>query len=469
MKFRRSKIVCTLGPSSSSKRVILRLIKEGLDVARVNFSHGNLESHRKIIELVREGSKKYNRPVSIIQDLQGIKIRTGAFRGGWTELKKGRRVTIHAGARLGDKNNIYVSYRYLVRDAKPGDRILLDDGLIQLKVISKSRNSLEARIIEGGVISDKKGVNLPGMEISQRSFTEKDRKDLEFGLEMDVDYIAASFVRKASDIRSIKEWMKGKGRTVPVIAKIEKPEALSNIYQILDEADGIMVARGDLGVEVLPEKVPLIQKDLIEKANSRGKIVITATQMLESMREHLRPTRAEATDVANAVIDGTDALMLSGETSAGKYPRAAFRMMDRIIRHTEQTQVISIMYTRGNSYAEAVADAACRAAEDIGAKVLVAFTQSGFTALLVSKFRPVIPVIAFTPDLSVLRRLPLYWGIIAKYMKPLTDTERMLREVEKFLIKDKIVKAGDRIVIIASSPLSIKGKTNFMKLHQIGE
>jgi pyruvate kinase len=254
-----------------------------------------------------------------------------------------------------------------------------------------------------------------------------------------------------------------------LIAKIEKHEALLNIDAIIDESDGIMIARGDLGVEVSPEEVPLIQKDLIERVNCKGKIVITATQMLESMKEHMRPTRAEATDVANAVIDGTDALMLSGETASGEYPLAAFQMMNRIISYTEKTRKALSSYLRGDSYSDALADAACRAAEDISARVLVAHTQSGFTARLLSKFRPKIPIIAFTPDYAVMRRLSFYWGVIPKYIRPLENIDQMLKEIEKILTAEKIVKKNDRIIIIAGSPLPTKGKTNFMKLHQIGE
>ncbi len=464
----RAKIVCTIGPASGSRSVLFNLIKSGMDVARLNFSHGSHESHREVIKIIREGSRKFKRSVAILQDLQGIKIRVGLFKNNEVELRKGSSVNIHPGEGTGDEGNIFVSYPALLKDANKGDRILLDDGLMQLRVIEKSKKALIARVIEGGVLKNRKGVNLPGMKISQKSFTEKDRRDLEFGLKMAVDYIAISFVRSAHDITAIKGWMQQRGGNISLIAKIEKPEALLNIDDILEVSDGIMIARGDLGVEVAPEEVPLIQKALIKKANNRGKLVITATQMLESMKENPRPTRAEATDVANAVIDGTDALMLSAETASGKYPIESFMMMDRIIRHTEQTQKISSVYIRGNSYAEALADAACSASDDIGAKVLVAFTRSGFTALLVSKFRPKIPIIAFTPDHSVISRLPLYWGVIPKYMKPLADTDQMLREVEKALLKEKIVKTGDSIVVIASSPLSTKAKTNFMKLHQIG-
>lgn len=406
----RAKIVCTIGPASSSRAVLFRLIKSGMDVARLNFSHGSHSSHREAIRLIREGSKKFNKPVSILQDLQGIKIRVGLFKNGEVELRKGSSLSIHPGEGTGDSSNIFVSYPALLKDAKKGDRILLDDGLMELRVTGKSKGALIARVIEGGVLKDKKGVNLPGMKISQGSFTDKDLRDLEFGLKMAVDYVAISFVRTARDVTAIKDMARKRGMDIPVIAKIEKHEALLNIDGILEASDGIMIARGDLGVEVAPEEVPLIQKALIRKANNKGKIVITATQMLESMKENLRPTRAEATDVANAVLDGTDALMLSAETASGEYPLEAFLMMERIIRHTEETEKIASDYIRGNSYAEALADAACRASDDIGAKVLIAFTRSGFTALLVSKFRPKVPIIAFTPDPAVMARLPLYWG-----------------------------------------------------------
>jgi pyruvate kinase len=469
MNYRHTKIVCTLGPASATKKVVFRMIRDGLDVARLNFSHGSHESHRRLIELVREGARRYGRQVAILQDLQGIKIRCGRFRDGRAELKRGRKIALIPGDGIGDGNTIYVSYKYLARDAKPGDRILLDDGLIQLRVVKKTADRLIARVLEGGIITDKKGVNLPGMNISQRAFTAKDRKDLAFGLRMQVDYVAISFVRSASDIKQVKTWIKRKATTVPVIAKIEKPEALQNVQKIIDISDGIMVARGDLGVEVSPEKVPLIQKDLINWANRKGKLVITATQMLESMTEHLRPTRAETTDVANAVLDGTDALMLSAETSVGKYPVASLKMMDRIIRHTEKVQQVKSVYDRGNSYASALADSACRAAEDIHAKVLVSFTRSGFTARLISKFRPTVPIIAFTPSPEVLSRLPLYWGVIPKPMRRVSHTDQLLKAVEKALLKEKIVRSGDSIVIITSSPLSTRGRTNFMKLHEIGE
>ncbi len=469
MDKRKAKIVCTIGPASAKREVISSLIKKGMDVARLNFSHGDHDTHKKAIEFIRDISRRYRRPVAILQDLQGVKIRVGLIEDGAVELKKGRTLLLIPGEGIGNQKQIFISYPALLKDAKRGDKILLDDGFIQLSVLGKAKNALRTKVIEGGLLRDKKGVNLPGVKISVTSFTGKDQKDLLFGIDMNVDYVAISFVRDVSDIRKVKEWLKHRKQQIPLIAKIEKPEALHNIEEILSEADGIMVARGDLGVEIPPEEVPLIQKELIDEANKRGKIVITATQMLESMTEHLRPTRAETTDVANAVIDGTDALMLSAETATGKYPVEAVRMMDRIIRHTERMKETESSYIRGDIFAEATADAACRAAEDINAKALVAFTQSGFTARLLSKFRPKVPIIALTPDERIKNRVCLYWGVTPKIMKLPKTTDEMIENVEESLLKERIVKKGDRIVITSSSPLSTKGKTNFMKLHRIGE
>ncbi|OGW38002.1 MAG: pyruvate kinase [Nitrospirae bacterium RBG_13_39_12] len=464
-----AKIVCTIGPSSAKKKVISSLIRNGMDVARLNFSHGDYDTHKKSIDIIRDISDRVNKPVAILQDLQGIKIRVGLMDGGAVELKKGKTIHIIPGEGIGNQKRIFISYPSLLRDAKKGDRILLDDGLIQLSVFGRTKNALKTKVLEGGILRDRKGVNLPGIKLSATSFTEKDKKDLLFGMKMDIDYVAISFVRDAGDIRKVKRWLKNMKRQVPIIAKIEKPEALCNIDEILSEADGIMVARGDLGVEIPSEEVPLIQKGLIDKANKKGKIVITATQMLESMTEHLRPTRAETTDVANAVIDGTDALMLSAETATGNYPVDTLKMMDRIIRYTESIKSAESSYLRGNTFADAVADAACRAAEDINTKVLVAFTHSGFTARLVSKFRPRVPFIAYTPDEKTRKKMCLYWGVTPKNMRPLTTTDEMIGEVERSLVEEHIVRKGDRIVVISSSPLSTLGKTNFMKLHRIGE
>ncbi|NWF98150.1 MAG: pyruvate kinase [Nitrospirae bacterium] len=466
---RKAKIVCTIGPASSSREILDSLVKNGMNIARLNFSHGDYEAHKKRFQLIKEISTQQKIPVAMLQDLQGVKIRVGTMEGGAVELKKGKTILLSPGEGIGNQNEIFISYPFLSREVKTGDKILLDDGLIQLIVIDKIKNSLKAKIIEAGILKDRKGVNLPGIKLSVSSFTEKDEQDLIFGIKMGIDYVAISFVREAGDIIKVKEWLKKRRKYLPIIAKIEKPEALSNINEILSEVEGIMIARGDLGVEIPPEEVPLIQKSLILKANQKGKIVITATQMLESMTEHLRPTRAETTDVANAVLDGTDALMLSAETASGKYPVETLKMMDRIIRHTEHLKSVDSAYRRGNIFAEAAADAACRAAEDIHAKVLVAFTQSGFTAMLLSKLRPKVPVIAMTPNEEIMRRVNLYWGIKPMIMKLPSTTDEMITGIERVLLTEKIVKKGDNIVITSSSPLSTQSKTNFMKLHKIGE
>ena len=468
-KKRRAKIICTIGPSSADREVISSLIKNGMDVARLNFSHGDHHTHKKNMDHIREISRRYDKPVAILGDLQGVKIRVGRIENGAVELKNGGTLLLSPGEGIGNQKQIFISHPDLLRDAKKGNRILLDDGLIQLVVLGKTKNALRTKVIEGGILRDRKGVNFPGLKLSIQSFTEKDHGDLFFGISLGIDYVAISFVRDAHDVRKVKDWLKKKKQQIPIIAKIEKPEALCNIEEILSEADGIMIARGDLGVEIPPEEVPLIQKGLIESANRNGKFVITATQMLESMTEHLRPTRAETTDVANAVLDGTDVLMLSAETASGKYPVDAVRMMDKIIRYTEYMKAGESSYARGHTFAEAAADAACRAAEDIHAKVLVAFTQSGFTARLLSKFRPGVPIIAFTPDEKIRNRVCLYWGVTPKIMKLPSTTDEMVSEVERLLVQERIVKKGDGIVITSSSPLSTQGKTNFMKLHRIGE
>lgn len=471
MNTRKTRIVCTIGPASSSREAIRSLIRKGMDVARLNFSHGDHVTYKKIAKLIRDESGNLKKAVAILQDLQGIKIRVGFVSNGSVELKKGAEIFLHSGKEASNDKRIFISYPALRKDIKTGDRILFDDGLIQANVTGKTRDGLRAKIIEGGILRDKKGVNLPHVKTTLPSFTDKDKYDLGFGLTIGVDYAALSFVRTASDVRVVKEWLKKRHASLPLIAKIEKPEALDDIDGILDEADGIMIARGDLGVEISPEEVPIIQKMLISKANEKGKLVITATQMLESMTEHSRPTRAEATDVANAVIDGSDALMLSAETATGKYPVIAVKMMDRIIRYTESQSLARHDYSGFamlfSDFSGAVAEAACTAAEDIKAKAIVAFTQSGFTARLVSKFRPEVAIIGVTPYDNVKRRMSLYRGVTPMLISHVSNTDNMIQKVEKLLIASKTAKRGDNIVITAGSPLMKRGTTNLMKLHKI--
>lgn len=467
---RKVKIICTIGPASSSREVIYQMIKAGMNVARLNFSHGTYGEHGKAVEYIREGSQKYNSPVAILQDLKGLKIRVGSIKDGSVMLKKNSILTLTTKDIEGTSKQVSVSHPYLIKDVRAGDKILLDDGLLQLKVTRREKDKLITKVIEGGVLREKKGVNLPGIKVSAAVFTEKDQRDLEFGLKLGVDYVAMSFVRSKDDILKVKSWLKRHNANLPVIAKIEKPQALENIDAIIEASDGLMIARGDLGVEVSPEKVPLIQKNLIEKCNMAMKPVITATQMLESMTEHMRPTRAEAADVANAVLDGTDTLMLSAETSIGKYPIESLKMMDRIIRFTEtgKPKISHYHDAVSKTFAQAIAEAACMSAMDIKARVIVAFSRSGFTALLVSKFRPQVPIIGFTVKENIRRRMNLYWGITPQIMKFPRGTDEMITETEKALLKKGIVKKGDSIVIIATSPFALGGKTNIMKLHKVG-
>ena len=472
---KKAKIICTIGPATSSNKTIASLIKAGMDVARLNFSHGTHDEHGQYIRSIRKVSRELNRPVMILQDLQGVKIRIGNVAGDSIRLKKGQTIFLKPGSGVSTEDTLFISYPAILDDLKKGQKVLLDDGLIQLRVKGKNADSVIAAVKEGGMLTANKGVNLPDTTISLTPFTDKDRGDLAFGIKNGVDAVALSFVLAPGDVRTVREWLNNNNSNIPVIAKIEKPEALLHIDAIIEASDGIMVARGDLGVEVPQDEIPVIQKDLIRKANELRKPVITATQMLESMREHIRPTRAEITDVANAVIDGTDALMLSAETSTGKYPVHATRMMKKIIGTTEKkiaSRIVSpdlFNRTSEERLSHAVADAAVSAASDVGAKCITAFTRSGFTALLVSKFRPCAPIIAFTPDKAVMRKMSLYWGVRPHFMKLFKNTDEMVYEVETALIDLKLAKAGDLIVITASSPIKTYGKTNFLKIHRIGD
>jgi pyruvate kinase len=449
------------------------MIRAGMDVARLNFSHGTHQTHAKVFQRLRSLSKTLDTPMAIIQDLQGIKIRITDVETPF-KLSKGKEVFIRPGREMTSPENIFIDYPALLKDVKKGHRILIDDGLITLLVKKRVRGGLIAVVKEGGTISSRKGVNLPDSSISLSPFTDKDKNDLSFGLQLGVDYVAISFVTSYREVKALKSWMEERGHDVPVIAKIERPEAVADIDRIVDVADGIMVARGDLGVEMPPEEVPLIQKELIRKANEEGKIVITATQMLESMRHHTRPTRAEATDVANAVIDGSDALMLSAETSTGQHPVKAIRMMKRIIRTTEEDIILkkniadrSFQIHKENKVSFAVADAAVRAAEDVKARYIVALTKSGYTARLASKLRPKVPIIAFSPDEPVVRRMSLYWGVIPFMMERLQTAAEMLQRAVEILIEKRLLKRGDTVVIIGGDPPG-QGMTNMLKILTIG-
>lgn len=469
---RKAKIVCTIGPSSEKREIIREMISAGMDVARLNFSYGSFAYFEKVVKIIREESENLKKSVAILQDLQGIKIRISDVEGGTVKLKEGETVKIYPGNNPSDGKKIFIYYPLLIEDVQAGEYILIDDGTLKIKVIEKHSDKLIGKIVEGGILRSRKGVNLPFTTTSISSFTEKDRSDLLFGIKLNVDYIAVSFVRNADDITSIKKWAEdNKIILPPLIAKIEKREALKNIQEIIDAVDGIMVARGDLGVELPPEEVPVYQKMLVEIANQRKKLVITATQMLESMREHSRPTRAEASDVANAVLDGTDALMLSAETATGKFPVESVKTMDLIISFTEKnlSERIVSFFKVGKYFSEAIASGAVRVAQDIEAKVIVVFTHSGFTPLLVSKLRPSMPVVAFCTDEKVYRRLSLLWAIIPRYIPQKIDIidSTFLKETETELKNLNLVKDGDPVVFVASSPFL--GNRNVVRLHKVGE
>ena len=466
---RKAKIVCTVGPASVDKKTISALITRGMNVARLNFSHGTHAFHEEAIKSIREEANRLRKTVAIMQDLQGIKIRVGALKGGQVELKKGQTVTVRQGGGPGNENTIYIRYPHLIEASGEGHRILLSDGLIELQITEKGADYLKTVVKAGGMLKEKKGANLPGLKPVDVSFTKKDEADLRLGLRLGVDYVALSFVRTRDDVLSLLNFLKKENaERLPVIAKIETPQAIKNLEEILPLVEGIMVARGDLGVEIPPENVPIAQKSLIEKANRAGKFVIVATEMLESMTDRPRPTRAEASDVSNAILDGADAVMLSQETSVGKYPLEAVDMMGRIIEETELSLAICSRYQQKGTFSEAVARAATDAAQSVRAKYIIAFTQSGSTAKLISMLRPEVDIIAFSPSGQVMRRMALYWGVLARRIRKLKSMDAQFKEVERALLSERLAKKGDIIVITAGIP-NIQGTTRLMKLHVIGK
>ncbi len=466
---KRTKIIATIGPTSSSPSIIAKLIRAGMDAARLNFSHGDRKDHRRRIRLIRTEAAKCGKPIAIIQDLQGPKLRVGEMKDGAVKLRRSAEIIVTTRKITGTGDIISVSYPRLTRDLEREDRVLLDDGRLELKVVDKVQNGLRCKVICGGLLRSHKGVNLPGAHLSLPSLSAKDKEDLAFGAEQGVDYIALSFVRSAEDIVNTRRFVRTLGRQTPIIAKIEKPEAVENLDEIITAADGIMVARGDLGVEVTPEQVPLLQKKIIRACNQAEKPVITATQMLESMIENAQPTRAEASDVANAILDGTDCVMLSGETAMGKYPVQSVEVMTRIAVETETSLRPIPPDVQVSSAGESVAHAACRAAEEQKASAIVAFTQSGSTALLVSKHRPAVDIIAATPVERIARLVSLYWGVTPIMVKTRRTTDDMIQSVERAMLHKQIVQARDLIVITAGVPVGVAGSTNMMKIHHVGE
>ncbi|MEK9172901.1 MAG: pyruvate kinase [Nitrospirota bacterium] len=465
---RRAKIVGTIGPASESPAILGKLIAAGLDVARLNFSHGSHEQHARTIAAIRSAAASAGRPIAILQDLQGPRIRIGNIAEP-VSVESGQTLTLTTDSQAGG-GAIPVTYGSLPADVKPGDRILIDDGLIELAVEEAGRQAIRCRVVTGGTIRPHKGMNLPGVAVSAPAFGEKDRADLSFGLSHGVDYVGLSFVRGPEDVMAARAWMKKYDAEAAIIAKIERPEAVERLDAIVAVADGVMIARGDLAVETSPEAVPLIQKRIIRLCNERRVIVITATQMLESMTASPRPTRAEASDVANAVLDGTDAVMLSGETASGRYPVEAVETMARIVAAAEQGLEQAPIPAQAPSpapFPAAVCAAGARAARETGAKVVVAFTESGTTARLLSKERPPVPIVAYTPHDAVRRLMALYWGVLPRAMRTIPNTDELIRELERSLREEKLAGSGDRIVILLGAPAGTRGGTNLMKLHTI--
>ncbi len=467
---RATKIVATLGPSTDSDGILRRLFDAGVNVFRLNASHGTHEDLARRIQNVREISSELGAHVSILLDLQGPKIRVGTFPNGPHILEDGALFTITTEQIDGDQTIASTSYTDLARDVKPGDPILIADGTIELRVLSTDGTAVKCQVAHGGKISDRKGINLPGVNISTPSLSKKDIADAHFGIEHEVDFFALSFVRTARDILRLRHLLEEKDAKQPIIAKIEKPEAWQNLDSILDECDGVMVARGDLGVEMAPEKVPFIQKTIIQRSRKRGKFVITATQMLESMIESPVPTRAEVSDIANAIYDGTSAVMLSAETSAGKFPVESVKVMARIAIETERsTQKIfpDVWVKEELSIPEIIADAAYQSAQTAGVVALAVGTSTGASARLLARYRPPVPIYAFTPNESVARQLSIIYGVHAISSPSFESTDRMLLAMERMLIEAKFAKIGDNIVFVAGQPVGLRGTTNMLKLHHI--
>ena len=467
----RTKIIATIGPSSSDYQILREMVIKGVDVVRLNFSHGSHKDHKKVISNVRKISDELGVPITILQDLQGPKIRVGKLDKEQIVLKDGNTLSVTSKNIIGNQNSICIDNN-VIGDINIGEKILIDDGKIELKVVSKEDKQLEATVVRGGILLERKGVNLPESDIKLSSVTEKDIKDLNFGLKNDVDWIALSFVRSAKDILELKNLIKDNGYKTKVIAKIEKPQAIKNIDDIITESDGLMVARGDLGVEVPMETVPIIQKKIVDKCNLACKPVIIATQMLESMITSKTPTRAESNDVANAVLDGTDAVMLSAESATGKYPLLAVESMSRIINSVEKTS--NMIYYKfekfkklRNKLSESLITTACRLSKQINAKAIVTMTKSGYSAYRVSGSRPKARIYIVTNEKKIGNEVNLVWGIRSIYYNKTENIDSTLENIEKILLDNKYLDKGDKYIITSSMPTHWKGHTNMMKLNVV--
>lgn len=475
-RFNNTKIVATLGPSTNSVDMIVRLIQSGVDVVRLNFSHGTQEDHLRALMNLQEAVRRTNDLVAVLQDLQGPKIRIGDLSTPFIELRQGETFTITTDPIIGDRTRVATTYANLTRDVHPGDVILLDDGKLRVRVMDVRGNDVRCEVMVGGTLSAHKGINLPNVAVSTPSLTAKDIRDLEFGIAHDIDYVALSFVRTADDIRQLRKAIVErieKSRFLPIVAKIEKPQAVANMDEIIAEADAIMIARGDLGVELPPEDVPMLQKKIIRKCNDAGKPVIIATQMLESMINSPTPTRAEANDVANGVVDGADAVMLSGETSVGRYPLEAVQIMDRIIRKVEAEhlgthRILDHPHTGVSSRHDALGRAACVLAEQMHAAAIVCVTHSGETARVLSRYRPRTRIIAITDRVKILRRLKLIWGVHGIVVESLErDSDKAVRQIQDKLLNLGLIQRGEYIVLLAGQPFFARGSTNFIEVEKV--
>ena len=467
---KKTKIIATVGPACNTKEKLWELVQAGANIFRLNFSHGSHEQHLLVIKAIRELNKEKKANISILQDLQGPKIRTDDVENNGVELKEGEKIIITKETCLGTKDKISTSYKSLTSDVKVGDAILIDDGKIELKVLNAKNGEVTAEIVYGGILKSKKGINLPNTEVSEPSLTEKDKKDLLFGIENDLDWIALSFVRKAEDLTDLKNIIKKHGKDIKVVAKIEKPQAIENIDAIIAETDAIMVARGDLGVEILMEEVPMLQKMMVQKCNKVGKPVIIATQMMESMITNARPTRAETNDVANAIMDGADAVMLSAETASGQYPVLTVTSMARICISVEK-QAESIynkhVIDDTTTYSDSVIGTACTLAEQTGAKAIIGLSQSGYSAYRIAAHRPKADIYIFTSNKSFLTRSGLIWGVKAFYFDKFTSTDETIEGIKDILVKEGLLQNGDMYVTTASMPATGKQHANMLKLSVV--
>ncbi|MGI6143674.1 MAG: pyruvate kinase [bacterium] len=470
---RRTKILCTIGPASESPEITRKMLLAGMNVARLNFSHGSHEEQRRRIRTLRSVAAQLDYPLGILLDTRGPEIRIGTFKTGSIVLKEGEIFTLTTEEVEGDATRVTVQYAGFPSDIKEGDTVLLNDGLLKLKVLAVQERDVKCRVVNGGVLSDRKKINLPHSQVKLPPLSEKDREDIRFGVEQGIDYIAASFIRRADDVLAIKHFLEEIGAEMPVIAKIESPEGVENIDAILRMADGLMVARGDLGVEMPAEDVPLLQKMIIKKCNRVGKPVITATQMLESMVENPRPTRAEASDVANAILDGSDAVMLSAETATGAYPVEAVATMARIVQRAEEAiDYEGILHRKRKAGAQTITDAVgyatCITAHDLQAAAILTATQSGYTPRMVARHRPKAPIIAVTPKEEIIRQLTLVWGVYPIRKEPAFNADEMFERAVTAGVEKGYIREGDLVVITAGHPVGIPGTSNLIKVQTVG-